>query len=172
MDVGLMKLQYEILNVTPQELASLSGLPIRLIEEEINTAGWKQLWPSAPSLTPASAPIEGIDDTDTFVAETDNYIDQTRRRLKVYSLAKEIYLSTKYLELESALIEAAVNLTDLFKNAADGQMVKAQDLKFLSALYKDLTSGSNLSNLANTAIGTDDNGIPTLVIRDLSGSGK
>lgn len=169
MDVNLMRMQYEILNVSFGQLAELSDLPASMIKEEAERAGWKQLWPEESAVVSPEHDDAGNEvPVDYFAASTDAYIESSRRRLKVYSLAKDIFLATKYFELESALINTAIDALE----ALQSQGLKAQDIKFLSAMYKDLTSGSNLANLAASSIGTDESGIPTLVIRDLSGQGK
>lgn len=159
LDISLMRLQYEILNVPVEQLAQESGISVKMIRSEIERGGWKQLWPSD------SVPIAPTDDEGSllsaFETETNAFIENNRRRLKAYSLAKELMLVSRYLELEVAIIDKANDLVS--------RLEKASEVKLLAALYKDLTSNSNLANLATMALAKDENGLPTLILRDLSG---
>ena len=180
MDIALMRLQYEILNTSVNYLADASGISADMIEEEINRAGWKQLWPNEPSLSnpeslhksiasqaAASSNQTDVED-DEFTTASATIIDRARRRLQIYSLAKETYLSSRYLDLEASLLDVTLSKILELSSAAQGGY-SANDLKQLSSVYKDLTNGSALSAAASLQFGTDESGIPTVIFKDLSG---
>jgi hypothetical protein len=204
MDIALMRLQYEILNTPVSVLADASGISEDLISEEIERAGWNQLWPNEPSLSnpeslqatlskpkskiqaftftdsldaaestknliplPSTAPPDL--EEDEFTSSTAFIIERARRRLQVYTLAKETYLASRYLDLESALLNAAIAKINDMSSAHEGSY-SPQDFKHMSAMYKDLLNGTSLSSAASSLqIGTDESGIPTLIFKDLSG---
>lgn len=147
-DFQLLQLQYEILNTPVSELAANTGVSERMMQDEITKLDWKQRWP------------------DPEGAETqEDYIELSRKRLKVYSLAKDILLAQKYLELEVSIIKAANDIVESTSNS-----ITPQSLKQLSALYKDMTSGTSLANLATMTLSTDESGIPMVIVRDVSGT--
>ncbi|MCK9408277.1 MAG: hypothetical protein M0R68_04005 [Bacteroidetes bacterium] len=158
-DVELLRLQYEILNVSVESLARSAGIPQDLIQREIDKGRWTVLWPdeNEPKLV-----VE--EDEDLFTVSTNQYIDKTRRRLQAYSYAKEILLATRYLELESNLIKKA---NQVLENLTTVDMTAASGLKTLSSLYRDLSKG--LSSVSSLSLGTDEEGLPTVIIKDLSG---
>ena len=167
LDLALLKLQYEILNVPLEQIDAAAGLPIGAMAYEAKRLGWKQLWPDQPSLaTPAS--LTNQDDANEALAlESEQFIDNARKRLRVYTLAKEILLAQRYLELECGIIRCAKNILE---NAeVDPSCMPASAIKQMSAMLKDLQYGSNLANLASMSIAQDENGLPQVIIRDLSG---
>ena len=95
-----------------------------------------------------------------MTAQADAFNERARKRLQVYSLAKEIYLSQKYLKLESALIDKA---HDILENSGE---LGPFGIKQLSALYKDMLSKSAS---ATVTAGMDESGMPTVTYRDLTG---
>ena len=159
-DISLLRLQYEILNAPVEQLAQEAGCSPKMIRMEIENGNWKQLLPDLP---PVVDPLEDPDASEcsAFETETNAFIENNRRRLKAYSLAKELMLASRYLALEISIIDKATALVDSVQTAAEA--------KLLAALYKDLTSNSNLANLATLALSKDDNGLPTFIMRDLSG---
>lgn len=188
-DIPLLRLRYEILNVTLEELAADVDTPLQILRSEAKSNGWKQWWPydilidpssvvAPPTTTPSNATesslsgaysptVAGMDEDDLVDDDDESdlevgsraFLRDTSLRLQVFNMAKEVYLSHKYAGLESALIDAA--------SAAAGTNTTPQDLKHLSSIFKDLathmTSGKSLS------IGTTDDGLPTVIIRDLRG---
>lgn len=171
LDLALLKLQYEILNVPLEQIDAAAGLPIGALAHEAKRLGWKQLWPDQPSLaTPTSSylqPQNQDEANEALALESEQYIDNARKRLKVYTLAKEILLAQRYLELECGIIQCAKNILE---NAeASPESMPASAIKQMSAMLKDLQHGSNLANLASMSISQDENGLPQVIIRDLSG---
>jgi len=181
-DIPLLKLRYEILNVTLEELASDVDVPTQILEAEATRKSWVQWWPYpdpstavAPPTTPevatnshlSDAVVAGVDD-DTDDTDDDSeleigsqaFLHDTALRLQVFNMAKEVYLSHKYAGLESALIDRA-------REATNGMSIAPQDLKHLSSIFKDLAS--NMSTGKSLSIGTTDDGLPTVIIRDLRG---
>ena len=155
-DVALLKLQYEFLNTPIQELAANEGVPISIIETEIRNGQWVRRVPI--TVTPLS---DNATDEEIAIYQ-EQFLDINQKRLKLYNLAKEILLAHRYLTLESAILTKAADLVDQAN-------ITQKDLKYLSALYKDLASGTSLGNISAIQIGEDANGLPTAIIRDLSG---
>lgn len=154
-DVQLLKLQYEILNVSAESIAQCTGLPLSAINEEIVRSGWTRLWPDEDEL-----PLEIAEGEDEFKLASDRYIEKTRKRLYAYSLAKEVLLATRYLELESGLIAKANECLDTI----DPQIGVAA-VKTLSSLWKDMQKSAK----TDLAYNADDLGLPTVIVKDLSG---
>ena len=156
-DVQLLKLQYEVLNVSAESIATATGLPVDVIEDEIARKGWTRMWPDEDE--PALLTAEG---EDAFKLQSDAYIEKTRKRLFAYSLAKEILLATRYLELEAGIISKA-NECLMFIDPHSG----ASAVKALSALWKDMQKSAAAASAFS--IGQDESGMPMVVIKDLSG---
>jgi len=164
-DIALLRLQYEILNASIEQLAQESGISQKMLRMEAAAANWTQWWPNKASALAVPMPFDphtDQEDDNPFETQTNEYIENARRRLKAYSLAKELLLAARYLDLEVSIIDKAKDLIE--------QVTTPNEAKLLSALYKDLTSNSNLANLATMALGQDDSGMPTFILRDLSGS--
>jgi hypothetical protein len=170
-DLSILQLQYEILNTPMDQLAADAGLPLSLLEKEAERLGWARKWPDEDWLP---VPEDTTDvllqemseaelRAEKIAQEIEQYTETARQRLKVYSLAKEILLAHKYLALEVSIVNQAKDMTDK-------ENITAAELKALSSLYKDLRSTSNLGNIAGISIGTDDSGIPTAIIKDLTGN--
>ena len=163
-DLGLVKLQYEILNVSIEDLAAALDMSPKFFLEEIKGLGWKRMWEDEDE-----PHIEIDEDEDRFTIETEAYIEKTRKRLMAYSLAKEIYLSQKYLELESGIINKAASVLSTL-DVTDPQNLPVESIRKLATLYKDMTKSQVAANATSSiSLGTDDQGLPTLIVRDLSG---
>jgi hypothetical protein len=157
--ITLAKLQYEILQVSLKELAEELGVPLNLLEEEARINNWTVLWPEKANTN---------DDTDTDKDDIEAYIEDRQKRLTAYSVAKEILLSQKYLELEANIITKASNVLDAISipySSTDAGII-SKAIKDLSGLYKDMTK--NRKNL-ELSLGLNSQGLPTAVVRDLSG---
>jgi hypothetical protein len=161
-DIELLKLQYEILNVSVSSISRTTGIPEDLILREIERGKWTPLWPDEDE-----PKLQVEEDEDLFTVSTNQYIDKTRRRLQAYSLAKEILLATRYLELESSLIKKATESLDTI----DPSVTATSALKTLSSLYRDLVK-NGLSSGTSLSLQTDEQGLPTVIIKDLSGRGS
>ena len=185
-----MRMQYEILNVPVSQLAEASGISEDLIVDEIHSAGWKQYWPGEPSLAnsksisdfinrpspfaitnvPANRALDEVDDLvdDAFLSTTAEIIEKSRRRLQVYTLAKETLLASKYLELENSILTAAIIMAKDIVNSPTGKY-DPMSVNSLAKTYKEITAGSSLTSSGSIKIGSDENGMPTLIYKDLSG---
>ena len=153
-DVQLLKLQYEILNVSAESIAHSTGLPLEAVQDEITSKQWTRMWPDEDEPT-----LEIAEGEDQFKLSSDRYIEKTRKRLYAYSLAKEVLLATRYLELEAGLISKANECLTTIDPAIGVGAVKA-----LSSLWKDMQKSGG----AATTFNADDLGLPTVVIKDLS----
>lgn len=160
-NIELARLQYEILGRSLEELADHLDVPLDLLQEEAKKKKWKQTFPED------NTPPIYDEDEDAFAAELDNYVEKTRKRLVAFSLARDVFLSQKYLELEASILEKANELILSENNASSVSAVKA-----LADLYKNM-SKSVLSAGYNPAIsiGLDEGSLPTVIVRDLSGQG-
>lgn len=173
LDLALLKLQYEILNVPLEQIDDAAGLPRGAMAMEAKRLGWKQIWPDTNgcerSELPAELPAELTQDerNEALALESEQYVDNAKKRLKVYSLAKEILLAQRYLELECGIISCAKTILQNAESQPDS--MNAASIKQMSAMLKDLQHGSNLSNLASMSLAVDDSGLPTVIVRDLSG---
>jgi hypothetical protein len=167
-DLPVLRLQYEILNISAAQMAKETDIPESLIQETIEEEGWQQWWPEEPPVeifkkqaAQASLVDDDLSDSDLLSQQSEDYIDRSRKRLQVYQLAKEIYLATKYLQLESALIGKAHEILE------QCETLDATAIKQLSALYKDMKH-HGVNSLLQAAV--DDSGLPSLIVRDLSGT--
>lgn len=170
LDSNLMRLQYEILNISVDQLAAEAKIPVAVIKSYIISEQWTPWWPE-PDLDlvppPVSTDIDALpppDSTELFILQSENYMDRARRRLAVYTLAKEIYLAQKYLKVEAAVLD---KLHDI---ATASDTVSADEIKKISAAFKDLINKNSMASLQSISFDADEGGIPSVIIRDLSGS--
>lgn len=203
LDIPLIKLRYEILNVSLDELSVELDTPVSILRSMADKGKWTQWWPdevkvselaptfaTLPPVVPSedsaghspsessplpSDPLSALDDSeqgDTFdfgdeeVSElesgTTSYLKDQGLRLQVFNMAKEVLLSHKYAALECKLIDSAYDI-------AKSGSLQAQELKHISALFKDLHT--NMASGKSMSIGTDESGVPEVIIRDLRGRG-
>jgi len=168
-DIQLLKLQYEILNIPLEQLAQEISVPKSLLDTEARNNNWTQWWPeqlqgdiifNSPA-PPFDVISEAQMDEEASVLEegAQQYIRDTQIRLRVYNLAKEVYLTHKYATFESSLITKAKDIID--------SVATAQELAQLSSMFKNLLpSGKSGQQLS---IGQNEDGLPTVIIRDLTG---
>jgi len=160
-----MKLQYEILNKSVEHLAAENDIPINMLRTEIERLGWTQWWPESDLIL-----YPDTDKDEQLQAQSETFIERTKRRLAVYNLAKEMYLAQKYLELETQIIDTA--LKSLIRANEVNINMDAGAITALSNLYKNMTSKSIASALSTISFGEDEGGLPTVIIKDLSGSNR
>ena len=162
-DTELLKLQYEILNLSAEDIAIKTGMQLSIVEKEIKEQGWKQWWPSDTLFAQPSEDDDEQSDEEVFALQTEQYIDMAKRRLAVYTLAKEMHLAQKYLSLESSLVDKAQTIIEAIKEG------DAEGAAKMSRLYKDMTSKNPMAALQSIQFGEDEGGIPTVIVRDLTG---
>jgi len=139
-------------------------MPEEAILDTIKEKGWKQWWPSGIDDEILAKSTENIEEQDELlVLQSEQFLDRAKRRLAVYTIAKEIHLAQKYLKLESAIIDKAYTLIN------DLSGLDTKSIKDLSTLYKDMTAKSPTSALAAFSFCEDEGGLPSVIIRDLSG---
>jgi hypothetical protein len=160
-DIQLIRLAYEILGISAEDIAEQLGLVPRMVYEMIDKYNWKPWFPKSASdffLVDANDLEEG---EDLLSVRIDQYSDQARKRLEVYTLAKELALAHKYLSLELSIMQKTADAI------AEIDIRNTASLKLLSSIYTDMTkkhqSGTSL------LINNDENGLPQVVIKDLSG---
>lgn len=160
-DTALLKLQYEFLNTPLADMAKEMNVPVSVMEQEAKNGNWIRRFPDTlPELADPSAATE-----EELALYQEQFMDLNQKRLKIYNLAKELFLAHRYLTLENAILVSAAALAE----AID---ITPKDLKALSSLYKDMASGTSLGNISAIQIGEDANGMPTAIIRDLSGGNR
>jgi len=168
-DLALLRLRYEILNASLASIASDEGLTPKSLENEAHDNNWKQWWPSIEDLqyafsTSSDTPSDSDNDDDGFeelspLEEGSTlYIKEAKLRLQVFNLAKDLHLAHKYAAFESALVTKAHSLV--------AHCVEPADIRQLTMSLKDLPGKVAAAGLA---ISQGDDGIPTVIIRDLSG---
>lgn len=151
---SIMRLQYEILNKSIREISEDSGVPEGLLQERANEDGWKQWWADVPNPDLKDAGL---------VQMADDYVETKKKRLQVFAIARELYLAPQCLRLESAILDAACSCLQEEINLSDPAA-----LRHISALYKDISSRSLLEKILTGS--EDESGIPSLIIRNLTGS--
>ena len=144
-DLAIVRLQYEILATPLTELAKATNIPLAILDMEVKKNDWQVKWPD--ELKPQSS---------------DEYTQFMQKRLQVYNLAKQAVLALKYTSTEAAIINKAM---DMVEDTEDPSA-----LRNLAGTYKDLASLNTESS--GVKAGLDDNGMPYVVIRDLSGGSE
>ena len=162
-DIPLLKLQYEILNISLDQLAQEVNVPKSILEQEARNNNWTQWWPDTePQFTIGLHIPDGQED-DEFLTPLEEgsqaFLKQTRVRLQVFNLAKEVYLTHKYASFEAALLAKAKDIV--------GTAATAQELSSLSNILKNLVPPSKAAH--SLTLGQSDDGIPSVIIRDLTG---
>lgn len=176
-DMYLLRLQYSILNRPLAEIAAEIPVPLHILEIEVTRDNWIQWWPDSSSFLQVSSspqpvttddinPIDESLDPPTLLTTLEEgaqiYTQEAKIRLQVFQMAKELYFSHKYASLEASLITKANIIID---NAVD-----VTNLKALSTIFKDMTANSLARGGSSSyQLGVDDSGMPTVIIRDLSG---
>jgi len=156
LDVPLIRLQYEFLNKPIDMLEDEAGLPSGSLQSEANKNGWKQYWPDADMVI-----MKAEADEDILVVQSERFIDRATRRLAVFKVAKEMLLAQRYAKLEAGLIQSALFALD--------DNLGTKEIKELSSLYKDMSAKSITSQMQALSFGEDEGGLPTVIIRDLTG---
>jgi hypothetical protein len=159
MNIAHMRLQYEILNRPLEHLALENTVPLNMLEDEARDHGWKQWWPEPDLIVDPD-----VDKDELLINQSEVYLERAKRRLAVYNVTKEMLLAQKYYELENKILDAALELL----NATVG--MDAISVQALGALYKTLMSRSVSSAVVDMSFGVDDGGLPTVVVKDLSGT--
>lgn len=152
-NTALLKLQYEILNVSLEDIATQLHIPVSIVAADARRGNWRQLWPDEPPIL-----IENLTQEPTLDIEQRTELAQ--KRLRYYSVMKDQYLSAKYLALESVLLDSAKELLDT------GEL-DATSVHRIAAAFKMLSSGTTLSDYKAQV--SQDSGIPTAIVRDVSG---
>lgn len=167
-DMAQLRLQYEILNIPLSQLAKDNGFEtsLSLFKEQVEELGWTQWWPEAdleigPNYILDVAAGETKDDVMAMQAE--QFIDKSKRRLAVYNVAKEILLAQRYFKLETIIVDKAIEALE------NTETLDPRSIQTLSTLYKNMTANSISQALQSISFSEDATGMPTVIIRDLSG---
>ncbi len=158
------RLDFEVLNVSLEEISKTMGLSLEMVKKEAEQKGWKQWFPEEVSEFHLNENDDLHDGDNLFELKANQFTSSGRKRLQVYQVAKQLLLAGSYARLESALIEKANEAI----NIVDPEDIK--DIQALSSVLQSLTK--DLHSLSQSmTLGTDsDSGLPQLIIRDLSGA--
>jgi len=157
-DLSSLRLQYEILNRSLESLASELNIPLLAIEQEASNNKWVQWFPGGDLVVDPASNLS-VEDMEE---ECEEFVTKSKQRLAIYNIAKELLLAQKYLALEVKIIDEANNILD-------SSELDAKTIKALSSLYVDMTKTSVSNALASMSFGMDDSGLPTVIVKDLSG---
>lgn len=172
MDIHLVRLQYELLNTPLETLAESSGATLASLEFEAKRSGWTQKWPELPSINRAhhsksssgqSLEQELLSEGVSIDDEIENLITTNQKRLRAFTIAKDLYLAARYAQLENDIILRIVDVVS--------ECTTVESLKFASSAYKNLIDSTNIQALQKQSNKFEDTGIPVFTIRDMSGSG-
>jgi hypothetical protein len=157
-----IKLCYEILNIPVKDLANQLGLAPYMINDMVAAGGWKRWFPTDECdffLVEEKDINEG---EDLFTVKIERYSEYANQKLKVFEIAKKLALAPKILDIEMSML-------DKMKEAIEEVNHKdTRALKDLSSSYTNLVAKG-----AGTSVGISqdpETGLPTVVIKDLSGS--
>ena len=171
MNLAHVRLQHEILNYSIAQLAAFNNIPIHMLQAEADKGSWKQWWPESdlvigpPSAGGSISEPEVEADVDgSFIGQSELFLDRSKRRLAVYNVAKEMLMAQKYFELEAGIVDAALKVLETT------EVHEAATVHTLGHLLKNLMSNSVANAMVNMNFGVDDGGLPTVIIRDLSGT--
>ena len=165
-DLYLLRLRYEILNVPISTIALETMITPKGLQTEADNNNWKRWWPTLEDLQSAMAPStrtdedeENYSDLSPLEDEANTYINEAKIRLQVFSLAKDLHLASKYAAFEAALVDKAHSLV---QGATD-----TNEVRQLTMSLKDLPGKMAQAGLA---ISQGEDGMSTVIIRDLSGT--
>ena len=157
------KLSYEILNVSIETLALNLGLTTAMLQKVADDFSWIQWFPDEKSDIYLDEDADMLEGEDIFTVMADQYLDKNRKRLQVYNMAKNIAMTERYADLEVSLVDKA-------RDAIVG--IEASDVKSikeLSDVFRNLAK--ELQGMTSAvSFATDQQGLPTVIMRDLSGS--
>lgn len=164
-DYVVPRLCYEILNISLEDIAERLGLTLGMVQNIAERQRWTPWYPEELEQQSISLvdELELDDHEDPFTIKVDQFLDSTKKRLSVFNMAKELALVEQYAALEVSLIQKArtaienIDPTDI------------RSLKDATTIYRDLAKNM-ASAVGAVSFAQDDNGLPTVVIRDLSGS--
>lgn len=159
LNIPHMRMQYEILNRPIAQLALENNLPINMLQKEAEDNGWQQWWPESDVVL-----CPDVDQEEKLVIQSEAFLDRTKHRLAAYSVAKEVFLAQKYFQLETAILDAAIGFLEVHAD------LDAGSIHDLGSLYKNLSSTSVTKALTTMTFGEDEGGMPTVIIKDLSGT--
>jgi len=165
-DFPSLRLQYEILNKSLAEIALDINIPLKAIEQEAENNDWVQWFPESNKIDFEDLTISLENEEEVRQELIEEYINHSKQRLAIYNIAKEILLAHRYFELEIRIVKEANEILNNLDN------LDAKTVKTLSSLYVDMTKTSVSNALASLSFQQDENGLPTVIIKDLSGQKK
>lgn len=135
-----MRLQYEILGHSFEEIASGESFSAGFLRGTAEQQGWKRLFPPI-------RPKEGDEEA---------FIEEARKRLDVYEAAKDLYLSGKFASVEGHILG---HLNTSFGS----DVLSPNELRVLTSTLNALKGPSRKK------AGEEDDGVPTVILKDFRG---
>ena len=146
------RFDYEYLGKTVQQIATLYGFSPSLVQAQVDVAGWER------KLEPSALP-----DTKNMQDFADQLEKITRSKLSIISLFRQIDNQAMYAELETAILQKALEATATLTPEDDRVATKLAHLtKTLVAIqernpiqladqFKELASGQGAGVVVNIA---------------------
>jgi len=161
------RLSYEILNSSIGTIADMLGLTPKMVQDYADKYNWTQWFPNeeedAFSTNISEDEQDLLDGEDIFTVRADQFMDKNRKRLQVFTLAKELALAELYADLEISIVNKAREAISCV-NEED-----PQSMKIVSDIFKNMSKDLQ-KNAGAVSFTQDGSGLPTVIIRDLSGS--
>ena len=157
------RLNYEILNVSIPAIANTMGLTLEMVTTKADAEEWHQWFPEDEDEFHLDEDLDINEGENLFELKANQFTSSGKKRLQVYQIAKQLHLMGLYTKLEVNLLDKA--------NSAVHEIEPAQieAIAQLSTVLQNLTK--DLSKMAQSmTLSSDENGLPQLIIRDLSGS--
>jgi len=140
MDEAILRLQYEILGHSFEEIASGEEYSADFLKEFAKQHGWKRVFDPV-------RPKQG---------DEEDFIEETRKRLEVYEIAKELYLAGKYATVEGRILG---RLSSSFAM----ESMSPNELRTLTATLNALRGTSKKKT------DQEDDSVPTVILKDFRG---
>ena len=140
MDEGILRLQYEILGHSFEEIASGESFSAAFLQGLAKQHGWERVFPPV-------RPNEG---------DEESFIEEARKRLDVYEAAKDLYLSGKFAAAEGRILSQ-------LNSSFGSEVISPNELRVITSTLNALKGPSRKK------AGEEDDGVPTVILKDFRG---
>lgn len=147
-DWNLIKVQYELFGYSTEELAEEYNVPVRMVELAAEDHNWKRL--------PVADKVHNWKDLKTIDEST---LDDISYRLKLLQTLKESALGPKYIILETAILNRAIEIMQNLNPQAESATDK---LKMVSEILQNL-QGKRIRE-ADAANGNGSGGVKVSIL--------
>jgi len=164
-DFSLLRLQYEILNVSIESIARRSNLNPELLKALAIEEEWEHKWIDPDDPEPESDLNPDSDfPEDELTIKSEEFIERSKKRLAAYTIAKNVLMTQQYLELELSLVRKTI------EHLENMPAITSKDLQSISHVYRNLLNGTPIMDILAMRDKQEDGGIPLLVVKDLAGA--